>query len=148
MCILCDHGTLEALTAPLESLSPGRVADAVRAAREAAGPGVLDHAEAVLRGDADPVVEAGLYDEVVGRALESGVLSSMHEGVLLVDEQGQILLHNSAAMEMLFLGPRPLGKPLREVLEHASLLDLIQQALEGQNHSCEIEISSPSPRTL
>lgn len=77
MCILCDHGTLELLTAPLESLAPGRVAEAVRSAREAAGPGVLDHAEAVLRGDADATVDASLYDEVVGRALESGVLSSM-----------------------------------------------------------------------
>lgn len=77
MCILCDHGTLELLTAPLESLAPGRVAEAVRAAREAAGPGVLDHAEAVLRGDTEPTVDASLYDEVVGRALESAVLNSM-----------------------------------------------------------------------
>ena len=77
MCILCDHGTLELLTTPLESLSHGRIAEAVRAAREAAGPGVLDHAEAVLRGDAEPTVDANLYDEVVGRALESGVLSSL-----------------------------------------------------------------------
>lgn len=77
MCILCDHGTLELLTAPLESLPHGRVAEAIRAAREAAGPGVLDHAEAVLRGDAEWGVEPTLYDEVVGRALESGVLSSL-----------------------------------------------------------------------
>ena len=77
MCILCDHGTLELLTTPLESLSHGRIAEAVRAAREAAGPGVLDHAEAVLRGDAESSVDANLYDEVVGRALESGVLSSL-----------------------------------------------------------------------
>ena len=77
MCILCDHGTLELLTVPLESLSSGRIAEAVRAAREAAGPGVLDHAEAVLRGDADGVADVGLYDEIVARALESGVLSSV-----------------------------------------------------------------------
>jgi hypothetical protein len=77
MCILCDHGTLELLTAPLESLSRGRVGEAVRAAREAAGPGVLDHAEAVLRGDAEPLADASLYDEVVARALESGVLTSI-----------------------------------------------------------------------
>ena len=77
MCILCDHGSLELLTVPLESLSSGRLAEAVRSAREAAGPGVMDHAEAVLRGDAEAGVEPMLYDEVVGRALESGVLSSV-----------------------------------------------------------------------
>lgn len=77
MCILCDHGTLELLTAPLDSLAPGRIAEAVRAAREAAGPGVLDHAEAALRGEAPPLAEAGLYDVVVARAVESGVLNSM-----------------------------------------------------------------------
>ncbi|HEX6926848.1 MAG TPA: hypothetical protein VF167_15605 [Longimicrobiaceae bacterium] len=76
MCILCDHGSLELLTTSLESLSPGRLSEAVRAAREAAGPGVMDHAEAVLRGDAEPTAEASLYDEIVARALESGVLSS------------------------------------------------------------------------
>lgn len=77
MCILCDHGTLELLTAPLDGFVAGQLADAVRSAREAAGPGVLDHAEAVLRGDAGPGVEVGLYGEVViARALESGVLNS------------------------------------------------------------------------
>lgn len=77
MCILCDQGTLELLTVPLASLTQGRIAEAVRAAREAAGPGVLDHAEAVLRGDAEPLADVGLYDEVVARALESGVLNSV-----------------------------------------------------------------------
>lgn len=77
MCILCDHGTLELLTLPLEQLAPGRLADAVRTAREAAGPGVLDHAEAVLRGEAAPAAGVDLYaDVVVARALEAGVLRS------------------------------------------------------------------------
>lgn len=77
MCILCDHGTLELLTTPLDRLAAGQLSEAVRAAREAAGPGVLDHAEAALRGDAAMQVEAGFFGEVVvARALESGVLSS------------------------------------------------------------------------
>lgn len=105
MCILCDHGTLEVLTAPLERLSPGRLGDAVRAAREAAGPGVLDHAEAVLRGDAEPVVQVGLYDEVIGRALESGVLDTMkatdwddrlEDGEALRDPRVQAFLSSAA----------------------------------------------------
>ena len=74
MCILCDHGTLELLTTPLESLSHGRIAEAVRAAREAAGPGVLDHAEAVLRGDAEPTVDANRRagEPVDGQAVSRG----------------------------------------------------------------------------
>jgi hypothetical protein len=105
MCILCDHGTLELLTVPLESLTQGRVAEAVRAAREAAGPGVLDHAEAVLRGDADALADVGLYDEVVARALESGVLSSveasawaarLEEGEGMRDPRVQAFLSSAA----------------------------------------------------
>lgn len=77
MCILCDHGTLELLTTPLERFSPGQLGEAIRAARESAGPGILDHAEAVLRGDAESLVNPEIYSEVVvARALESGVLSS------------------------------------------------------------------------
>jgi len=104
MCILCDHGSLELLTAPLDSLPSGRVAEAVRAAREAAGPGVLDHAEAVLRGDAAPVVEPMLYDEVVARALDSGILGMLQatewarrleSGEALTDPRVQAFLASS-----------------------------------------------------
>lgn len=77
MCILCDHGTLELLTTPLEQLAPGQLANAIRTAREAAGPGVLDHAEAVLRGETASGAGSELYaDVVVARALEAGVLKS------------------------------------------------------------------------
>jgi hypothetical protein len=77
MCILCDQGTLELLTLPLERLGPGQLSGAIRAARDAAGPGILDHAEAVLRGDADRVVAPELYaDVVVARAVDSGVVNS------------------------------------------------------------------------
>jgi len=77
MCILCDYSTLELLTSPLDQLAPGQLANAVRTAREAAGPGVLDHAEAVLRGEAEHGASLELYgDIVVARALEAGVLTS------------------------------------------------------------------------
>lgn len=77
MCILCDHSTLELLTTPLEQLPTGELANAIRTARDAAGPGVLDHAEAILRDEAPPSVGPELYAEaVVARALEAGVLKS------------------------------------------------------------------------
>lgn len=77
MCILCDHATLDLLTTPLDQLAPGRLADAIRDARTAAGPGVLDHAEAVLGGEAPSAPGPDLYAEIViARALEAGVLTS------------------------------------------------------------------------
>ncbi|CAN5718354.1 hypothetical protein BH23GEM8_BH23GEM8_11730 [soil metagenome] len=77
MCILCDHGTLELLTTPLERLDPGQLGNAIRTARDAASPGVLDHAEAVLREETAPNAGVELYSEiVVARALEAGVLKS------------------------------------------------------------------------
>jgi hypothetical protein len=77
MCILCDNGTLELLTTPLERLEPGQLGNAVRTARDAASPGVLDHAEAVLRGESPPNAGVELYSEiVVARAVEAGVLKS------------------------------------------------------------------------
>lgn len=94
MCILCDHGTLELLTSPLEHLAPGQLAEAIRTARDAAGPGVLDHAEAVLGGESAPTAGTELYaDVVVARALEAGVLQSSAAygwGTRLATEQGRL----------------------------------------------------------
>lgn len=77
MCILCDHSTLEQLTTPLERFEPGELSEAIRMARDAASPGVMDHAEAVLRGEAPVSVGTEIFAEVVvARALEAGVLTS------------------------------------------------------------------------
>lgn len=76
MCVFCDHRSLQLLVAPLDDLAPGQLAQAVRAAREAAHVGMLNHAEAVLeglrpRGELEPVLYA---DVVVARAEEAGIL--------------------------------------------------------------------------
>lgn len=77
MCILCDNSTLELLTTPLDRMEPGQLADAIRTAREAAAPGILDFAETVLRGEESPGVNLEMYAEaVIARALEAGVLTS------------------------------------------------------------------------
>lgn len=76
MCVFCDHRSLQLLVAPLDDLAPGQLAQAVRAARDAAHVGMLNHAEAVLeglrpRGELEP----GLYaDVVVAHAEEAGIL--------------------------------------------------------------------------
>lgn len=77
MCILCENATLELLTSSMDGYQPGQLAEAVRTARDAAAPGVMDHAEAVLRGEVPARVTAEIFGEVVvARALEAGVLTS------------------------------------------------------------------------
>lgn len=77
MCILCEPRTLELLTAPLAHFAPGQLSEAIRTAREAAGAGILDYAEDVLRGDLPFELNANLYAEIViNRALEAGVLGN------------------------------------------------------------------------
>lgn len=77
MCILCEHEALDRLTTPLSRFAPGELAEAIRTARDAAGPGIMDHAESVLRGEAQPRVGPDFFGEVVvARAREAGVLSA------------------------------------------------------------------------
>lgn len=76
MCVLCEDGTLELLTKPLDRLAPGELADAVRIAREAAEVSVADHAEAVVRGGVPIEPAVGIYtDAVIDRAVDDGVLT-------------------------------------------------------------------------
>jgi hypothetical protein len=108
MCILCETQALELLTEPIESLPPGELAEAIRTAREAAGPGLMDHAEAVLRGEARPDLDAGLYGEiVVTRAQEAGVLrpsrarswrAALENGAALRDPRVQAFVSAGAEM--------------------------------------------------
>jgi hypothetical protein len=75
MCVFCDHRNLRLLLDPLEELEPGELAEAVRAAREAAHVGILGYAEAVLGGEATGELNPDLYLEVVlSRAEEAGVV--------------------------------------------------------------------------
>jgi hypothetical protein len=108
MCILCETKVLEMLTEPLDSLPVGDLAEAIRLARDAAGPGLLDHAEAVLRGEARAEMDADIYGEiVVTRAQEAGVLrpsgakqwrSALQNGDALRDPRVQAFISAGAEM--------------------------------------------------
>lgn len=118
MCILCETKVLEALTEAVDALPVGELAEAIRLARDAAGPGLLDHAEAVLRGEARAEMDADLYgDIVVTRAQEAGVLRpaqakqwrvSLQNGNALRDPRVQAFL--SAGAEMIDEYRRLLGE--------------------------------------
>src|SRR5690606_288006 len=77
------------------------------------------------------------------------VLSSMHEGVLLADSVGKVQLVNSALVEMLYLPPNPVGKPVHDVIEHMELRDLMEAAREGEPQSAEVSLQrGPSRKIL
>lgn len=85
-----------------------------------------------------------------------GILSSMEEGVLFLDEEGKVVLVNPALREMLLLQGNPAGKPLLEVVRHAELKEMIDAALddeldeEGAEGSIqgEVRIFGLKPRQL
>lgn len=85
-----------------------------------------------------------------------GILSSMEEGVLFLDEEGRVVLVNPALREMLLLQGNPSGKPLLEVVRHAELKEMIDAALddeldeEGAEGSIqgEVRIFGLKPRQL
>jgi two-component system phosphate regulon sensor histidine kinase PhoR len=77
-----------------------------------------------------------------------GILAGMEEGVLLLDEQGHIVLLNSALREMLLLGADAVGKTQLEAIRHADLKELIEVARAGEAITGEIELEGLKPRRL
>lgn len=110
MCILCDTHSLRLLAAPLETLSNPDLAEAIRAAREAAMQLVLDTADAWADDeegeDAFPRVDPDSYlGYVVERAEHDGLLTaeeardwrdSLRAETLLSDPRVQAFLSSAA----------------------------------------------------
>ena len=95
-------------------------------------------------------LEAQLTEISEDRARLQAVLSSMAEGVLVVDQECKILLMN-AAIERMFLleASDVLGRPLIEVLRHRQLHQLVQRVLEsGTDQSEEVVMSIPEERVF
>ena len=77
-----------------------------------------------------------------------GVLSRMHEGVLMLDADGRIALVNPALREMLLL-PNSLGKTPLEAIRHSDLKLLLDEVLlNNRAASREIEVAGLMPRRL
>ena len=88
--------------------------------------------------------------ELVGeRDLLSGILTSMREGVLLVDREGLVALINPALREMLFLGDDDVGKSPSDVIDDEELHELLETARRrNQGAQGEIEVEGIKPRRL
>jgi two-component system phosphate regulon sensor histidine kinase PhoR len=78
----------------------------------------------------------------------NGVLSRMHEGVLMLDAAGRISLVNPALREMLLLQDA-LGKTTLEAIRHSDLKLLLDEVVtETRAASREIEVAGLMPRRL
>jgi two-component system phosphate regulon sensor histidine kinase PhoR len=79
----------------------------------------------------------------------SGILTSMLEGVLMLDSEGRVAHVNPALRQMLLLPGDAAGKPLLEVIRHAELKALIDSARrERKPFAGEIETGGLKPRRL
>jgi two-component system phosphate regulon sensor histidine kinase PhoR len=79
----------------------------------------------------------------------SGILSGMQEGVLLLDDEGRVALVNPALREMMLLPSDAQGKSPLEVIRHAELKELLDDALDSNEPvSREIDIGGLKPRRL
>jgi two-component system, OmpR family, phosphate regulon sensor histidine kinase PhoR len=79
----------------------------------------------------------------------SGILGGMQEGVLLLDDKGRVALVNPALREMMLLPSGAQGKSPLEVIRHAELKELLDEAIDSHEPtSREIEIGGIKPRRL
>lgn len=88
-------------------------------------------------------------EESVDEAKLSAILSSMVEGVLVVDKKGAILLMNPSLKKDFFVETDPVGKKPLEVIRNVALQDLVENVL-GSNEprviSQEITLVVPQER--
>ena len=90
-----------------------------------------------------------LGDLARDRARMEAILSSMVEGVLVVDEQGRVQLVNAAARRMLRLDRDALDRSYVEAIRHPGIVEQIGRALAGeQPEGLELSVTRDLSRTL
>jgi two-component system phosphate regulon sensor histidine kinase PhoR len=83
------------------------------------------------------------------RDLQRRILEAMHEGVVVIDHEGRIVLVNPALRSMLLLGADAVGKLLIETVRHADLHNLVDRARGNpEGPSTEIELPGLKPRRV
>jgi len=83
------------------------------------------------------------------RDLQKKILEAMHEGVVVVDRNGRIVLVNPALRSMLLLGADAVGKLLIETVRHAQLDSMLEEAREvADDRPVEIELPGLKPRRV
>jgi two-component system phosphate regulon sensor histidine kinase PhoR len=83
------------------------------------------------------------------RDLQRRILEAMHEGVVVIDRDGRIVLVNPALRATLLLGTDAVGKLLIETMRHADLTTLVDRAREAPDDPpVEIELPGLKPRRM
>ncbi len=83
------------------------------------------------------------------RARMEAILSSMIEGVLVVNEQGRLQLVNDAARRILKLEKESLGRSYVEAIRHPGIVEHIGRALAGaETDGLELSVTRDTTRTL
>ena len=83
------------------------------------------------------------------RARMEAILSSMIEGVLVVDEQGRLQLVNDAARRILKLEKESLDRSYVEAIRHPGIVEHIGRALAGEDtDGLELSVTRDTTRTL
>ncbi|MBN1960427.1 MAG: HAMP domain-containing protein [Deltaproteobacteria bacterium] len=83
------------------------------------------------------------------RDLQSGILTGMREGILLIDKKGAIALTNPAFREMFLISKDSEGKPLLDAIRHAELKSFLDHAAQAQAAiTGEISAAGLKPRRL
>jgi two-component system phosphate regulon sensor histidine kinase PhoR len=83
------------------------------------------------------------------RARMEAILSSMVEGVLVVDGQGRLQLVNDAGRRLLKLDRESTGRPYLEVLRHPGIAEQIGRTLKGDaTEPLELNLAIDRSRTL
>jgi len=80
-------------------------------------------------------LRASMQELVGERDLLSSVLSTMREGVLILDRDGLVALINPALREMLFLGDDDVGKRPEHVIDDPRLVQLIDATRRSALHA-------------
>ena len=83
------------------------------------------------------------------RVLTDAILSSMAEGVLVVDVGGRVRMANDAVRAMLGLGVSPVGRHYVELIRTPEIAHQIARALEaGESTRHEVSLNTDPPKAL
>jgi two-component system phosphate regulon sensor histidine kinase PhoR len=110
-----------------------------------------DDLGSVARGMDQAVQELGRRVESLARdrARMEAILSSMIEGVLVVDEQGRLQLVNDAARRILKLEQGAINHSYVEAIRHPGIVEHLTRALSGdETGTLELSVTRDSTRTL